>query len=131
MKKIIALSSVVGYLFTPVSALASIDVTVTPPKQGVSPTTPLGDVISNALTIIFIFAALAVLFFLVIGAFQWITSGGDKEKVGNARKGIVAALVGLALLALAFLIVNIVAQILGFGSLTQFTIPTLGQTPIR
>src|SRR5437773_889592 len=40
------------------------------------------DFIQKVLTLAFIIAVIVVLFMLVWGAFEWITSGGDKEAVG-------------------------------------------------
>ncbi|OGE26818.1 hypothetical protein A3H85_01285 [Candidatus Daviesbacteria bacterium RIFCSPLOWO2_02_FULL_40_8] len=131
MRKVLASASVVGFLATVTSALAvvtpTIGVQLKPPTQGINPGTPVGTLLSNALTIIFVIAALAVLFMLIIGAFQWITSGGDKEKVGKARDRITQALVGLAILALAFLITVVVGQVLSINILDIKSIPTLDQ----
>lgn len=95
---------------TPTPAVR-IDISV--PTEGINPQTPFGIIINNIFTIVFIIAALAVLFMLILGAFQWITSGGDKEAVGKARSRITHALIGLAVLALAFFIIQIVGSILG------------------
>lgn len=97
---------------------------------GVDPTTrSLGDVISNALLIVFIAAGLAVLVYLIIGAFKWITSGGDKEAIGKARGTIVNALIGLAILALAFFITVLFGQILNINILNFGELPTLNSQP--
>jgi len=89
------------------------------PAQGINPGTDPRIIITNAITIVFVVAVLAVLVFLIIGAFKWITSGGDKEAIKGARSSIVAALVGLAVLALAFVIARVVGAVLGidFGNL--------------
>ena len=109
----------------PLLGYADIPVTVNV-NNGVNPApSNLGTVISNAITIAFIVAALVVLFFLILGAFQWITSGGDKERINKARGTIVSALIGLAILALALLIVNVVSTILNIPLISSFSIPTL------
>lgn len=83
---------------------------------GVDPTkTNIGTLIASALQIIFIAAALAVLAYLVWGAFKWITSGGDKDAIGKARGTIVNALIGLFILALAFFITVLAGHIVGFN----------------
>lgn len=89
----------------------------------------IGDVISNALLIVFIAAGLAVLIFLIIGAFRWITSGGDKDAIAKARGTIVNALIGLAILALAFFITVLFGQILNINILQPGVLPTLNDTP--
>lgn len=95
------------------------------PPIGIRSDVGLATLITNALTIAFIAAAILVLFFLVIGAFRWITSGGDKEAVAGARKQIVAALVGLAILALAAVIIVVVGQILNIDIFNIKRLPSL------
>jgi hypothetical protein len=96
--------------------------------RGVNPTRPVGTVLTNALTIIFILGALVVLFMLVIGAVQWITSGGDKEAVGKARSRITHALIGFAILALAAFLVTVVGQIVNINIFNLQCIPNLNVT---
>ncbi|MBI2314685.1 hypothetical protein HYU93_01330 [Candidatus Daviesbacteria bacterium] len=55
-------------------------------------------------------------------AFEWITSGGDKEAVGKARGRIINALIGLAVLAVAFALANVAARFTGLN-LFDLTIP--------
>lgn len=90
------------------------------------PNVTVGNLVSNGLKIAFIFASLAVLVFLIWGAFDWITSGGDKEKIAGARRKIVNALIGLALLALASFIVSLFGQIVGINPLNMGFLPRLG-----
>lgn len=96
-----------------------------------NPNASPGAIISNALLILYILGGLTVLVFIVWGAFDWITSGGDKEKVSNARKKITNSLIGLAILSLAAFIVSLFGQIVGFNPLspTSPPLPTLGDTP--
>lgn len=97
-----------------------------PENQGIAASTSPSTILTNALSIIFAIGALAVLFFLIWGAFNWITSGGDKEKVAGARKTISNALIGLAILALAGLIVAAFGGIVRLNPFAIETIPTLG-----
>lgn len=131
MKKLAAAVSGIGYLLTTsvvmAQASSSIPVGIDTPQAGINPATSIGTILSNVLTIIFVVAALAVLFMLIWGAFQWITSGGEKEAVGKARGRIIAALVGLAVLALAFLITRVVGQLVNIDVLNLKNLPTLQQ----
>lgn len=126
-KKLAAIIATSTFFAAAASVFADIDVGIKAPPQGVNPSTPVGTLLTNVLTIIFVVAGLAVLFMLLWGGFQWITSGGEKEKVDAARKRITNALIGLAILALAFLVVNVVGQILNINILNLQKIPTLGQ----
>lgn len=126
MRRIALATASVAMFLTPALAFAAgVPIQIIPPNEGVNPYTSVGTVLSNGLTIIFIVAALAVLFMLIWGAFQWITSGGDKEKVGAARGRITNALIGLAVLALAFLITVVVGRIVSIDLLNLKVIPSL------
>ncbi len=74
--------------------------------------------LNNVITLIYIVAAVIFVFMFLIGAVQWILSGGDKEAVTNARKRIIHAIIGISLLALAFLIIKIVGTVTGFTFFT-------------
>lgn len=86
----------------------------------------VGVVIRNGITILFIIATIASLFFLIYGGIKWITSGGDKAALETARNTIVAAAIGLVLTFLSFFIVNIVLNFFGLPNVWTFVIPTLG-----
>lgn len=73
----------------------------------------LTDFISNALVLVFTIGAFLVLIMLIVGAYEWITSGGDKEAVGKARGRIINALIGLLVLAVAFALVRLIGQFTG------------------
>lgn len=59
-------------------------------------------------------AALVCLAMLIWGAFNYMTSGGNKTKTADARNRIIFAIVGLVLVSLSFAIAVIV-QNLVFG----------------
>lgn len=102
------------------------EVVISPPNVGVNPGASLSLIIGQVFTLIFSVAILVVLFFIIYGAFQWITSGGEKEAVGKARDRIINALIGLAVLALAFLIANIAGSILSIN-VFNLQLPHLGE----
>lgn len=133
MKKLAALSSAGLYLLNTVSVFAALDEkieitrpTIPNPTGGLNPLpvgfSTIGDFISNAMTLAFIFAVLAVLIMMIWGAFEWITSGGDKENVGKARGKIINALIGLAVLAVAFALFKVAGQFIGID-ISSFRIP--------
>ena len=51
-------------------------------------------------------AGIAAIFFLLLSGFQYITAGGDGEKAGKARAGIINAIIGIIILMAAFFIFN-------------------------
>lgn len=129
MKKIAFLTAAASFL-NPSVVWAQNNINIAPPAQGFK---TLGDAISKILTLSFIVALLGVLAMLIWGAFEWITSGGDKEAVGKARNRIISALVGLAVLAIVFALFRLTGQFLGFGISNDgniiFNIPTPSGAP--
>ena len=65
-------------------------------------------VIGNSLTIMFIIAAILAVIYLILGGIQWIQSGGDKQKVAQARNRITYAIIGLVVALCGFFIINVV-----------------------
>jgi len=134
--KIFSLITIVNFLFflvTPVNAQFINLGDKQPAGLGIkavgNPNANVGNITSNAVMILFIAGGLAVLVFLLWGAFDWITSGGDKEKIAGARRKIINALIGLALMALAAFIVTLFGQIVGFNPLNTPALPRLDQQP--
>lgn len=69
---------------------------------------------SNLITLFYVISMVVLIFMIVWGAFDWITSEGDKEKVGGARNKIINAIIGVMLLAAAFGIIRVLGQFTGF-----------------
>lgn len=89
-----------------------------PTPQGIA-TYSINAVLSFAITTILVVAILLTLFFLIYGGIDMISSGGDKQKVTNARQKLTFAIVGLIIVLLSFFIVNTIGNIFGitfFGS---------------
>ena len=86
----------------------------------------IGKVVGFVVTIAFVIAILVALFFLIWGGIKWITSGGDKGGVESARNQIVAAVIGLVIVFLAFFILNLVLQLFGL-SLFSLQLPNFQQ----
>jgi hypothetical protein len=71
-------------------------------------------------------AALVVLVFFVVGAFEWLTAGSDTKKVESARNRIMNAVIGMVLLVGSFTLLSFLSKVL-FGSdfnLLKLTFPT-------
>ncbi|MCL5784437.1 MAG: pilin [Patescibacteria group bacterium] len=74
----------------------------------------ISQVLTNVIQIIYIAAGIVFIFMVLISALQWIMSGGDKEAISKARGRLTYAIIGIVLLALAFLIIRLIGQITGF-----------------
>jgi len=75
----------------------------------------LGVFISNVIGFALIMAALASFGYLVMGGIQWITGGGDKGKIEEARNRITNAIVGLAIVAASWAIFLLLDHFLGLN----------------
>ncbi len=75
--------------------------------------TDIGQLISAAVGSIMIIAALLAFMYLLLGGIKWITSGGDKAGMEEARNKITHAIVGLIIVGAAWAIMNLVQNFLG------------------
>jgi hypothetical protein len=113
MKKLAALTSTATvFLTSAASAFAQTNqlIQISRPNVGYS---SIQAFINAGIRLIFVIALLAVLIMLIWGALQWIFSGGEKEAVGEARNRILHALIGLAVLAVAFALAALAGQFVG------------------
>lgn len=95
--------------------------TIEPPEAlknfiGKDPTgaTGLSRFFTNLVALMYVLAAVVLIFMLMWGAWDWMTSEGDKEKLESAKKKIVNALIGILLFAAAFAIIQVLGQFTGF-----------------
>lgn len=89
-------------------------------KKGGDPATAAGGIgafLNNVIQLIYSLSGVILIFMIIYAAIQWMSSGGDKEAIAKARARIIHAIIGIILLALAFLISKYVGIITGFPSL--------------
>ncbi len=70
--------------------------------------------LSNLIALIFSLAMIVLIFMILWGAFDWLTSGGDKEKLTNAQRKLINAFVGIVLFAVAFAVIGVLGKFTGF-----------------
>lgn len=68
----------------------------------------LGDVVTKIVVPIFSIATIIVTLYFLWGAWDWLVSEGDKQKVADARNKITQAIVGFLILILVFFILPFV-----------------------
>ena len=56
---------------------------------------------------------IALFIMLVIGGFKYLTSGGDPKRAESARNTLTYAILGLVLIALAYLILRFIREFTG------------------
>lgn len=71
-------------------------------------TSNLNSLISNVINVLSVVVGIVAIIMLIISGLKFITSGGETNAVASAKKGIIYALIGLAVVALAQVIVHFV-----------------------
>lgn len=71
-------------------------------------------ILNVVVILIYVIAANVFVFMILWSAFQWITSGGEKEKLTAARQRLTHAIIGIVILALAGVIITTIGKIVGF-----------------
>lgn len=74
---------------------------------------------------IILVGGLAFLLYFLLGGITWITAGGDKGKIEEARGKITQGLVGLAVLAASYVIIKFIETAIGLD-LLNISWPTSG-----
>jgi hypothetical protein len=69
-----------------------------------------------------IIGVISFIFMFLLGAFQWITSGGDKDALQKARSRISHALIGLLVLFSLYAVLYLLGAIFGIN-LVQLPLP--------
>ena len=116
MKKLIS-SAMVSVSMFPASVLAftTAQSTTAPAASGVTGVSDFYDVIQIAARWLVVFGIIIGAVFIVVGGIQYMTSGGDEEGTKAAKNKIIAGLIGIALVLLAYALVNIVGSFFGAG----------------
>ena len=69
------------------------------------------DIIENIIKLLAPAAAIAFLIMLIIGGFQFVTSGGDPKAAGAARTTLTYAVIGIVLVVAVWLILLLIQNI--------------------
>lgn len=86
------------------------------------------DIMSKIIGILTVSAALWFVIQFILGAFRWITSGGDAKAVEGARMQIIHAIIGMVIVFGALILLSVLGTIMGTDLLNLETI-IKGLTP--
>jgi type IV secretion system pilin len=66
--------------------------------------------VMNIVNVLLGFLGILAIIIILWGGFRWLTSGGNEEKVGEAKKIITAGIIGLVIIFTAYAIASFVIQ---------------------
>lgn len=98
-------------------------VNISPPSQ--VRITDFGKLFTGIVAFLLLVAFIMSFIYLILGGLSWVTSGGDKGNIEAARNKIIAAVVGLIIVAATWALFQIVGGAIGFNILGGFTVPRL------
>ncbi len=90
------------------------------------PYTDLGMMIGTLLQVAIIISGLAAFAFLLLGGFQYVTSGGDKTQAEAARDKITYAIIGMVIIAAAYAGARVIETIFGVSIVSGIKWPGPG-----
>lgn len=80
-------------------------------------------IISNIIGLLTPFAAIALLIMIVVGAYKFLTSGGDPKAVAGARSTLTYAILGVILVVVSWLVLVLI-QTVTKAPVTNVVFPT-------
>jgi hypothetical protein len=69
--------------------------------------------ISQVINIVLGFLGVIAVVIIIYAGFKWMTAGGNEDAVGESKKMIIQAIIGLVIIFLAWVIANFVIQQIG------------------
>jgi len=83
---------------------------------GYNTTTSAEMLIGNIIQIVLSLVGIFFLILVIIGGYQWMTAGGNEETLGKAKKRVVNATMGLAIVLAAYIISRFIIDVFLFAS---------------
>lgn len=77
------------------------------------PFSSIGDIVGKIVPFVFAFAGIGLLLMLIFSGFALLTSAGDAKKLESGKQRITHALVGFAIIFVAYWMVQLAGKIFG------------------
>lgn len=72
-------------------------------------------IIPGVIQLLLLVAFVLALVFLILGGISWVSSGGSKEGLENARKKVTYSIIGLIIILLSFFLVYTIGGMFGLN----------------
>lgn len=73
--------------------------------------------ISNILGVLTVLASLFFVIYFVVGAFEWVSSGGDKGKLEHARNRMTSGILGMVIIVASYSLLGLLSGLIGIDFL--------------
>jgi hypothetical protein len=96
--------------------LAQLNNPLTPslnPATGDAGVSKFSSLLATILSTMLVGASILFMFYFIMGAISWITSGGDKGKLEEARSSVTNAVVGLVVTFSVFAVISLIDLLFG------------------
>ncbi|MCL5774625.1 MAG: pilin [Patescibacteria group bacterium] len=77
-------------------------------QSGILGSKNLVELITKSINLLLYLGGAIAVLFVIIGGYQYLTSGGNEEAAEKGRKTVTNAIIGILLMALAYTIINVV-----------------------
>ncbi len=86
---------------------------------GLNSSQSLPELIANVIRLMLLFAGAIAVVFVIIGGYQYLTSGGNEEAAEKGKKTLINAIIGVVVIILAYVIINVIVNLVstpgGYG----------------
>lgn len=82
--------------------------------------TQLSSILSTIVTTLTVVGGLAFVIYFTLGGLKWLSAGGDKTKVDEAKTQMTQGVIGLVAMVAGLFVVGIVGNVLGIDYLNPF-----------
>jgi hypothetical protein len=76
----------------------------------------LGTIVSSLLPLLYTIAGIALLIYMIMAGFKFLTSAGDAKKTESAKSALTAALIGFIIIVVAYFLTQLVNTIFHLGT---------------
>ena len=81
--------------------------------SGLNSASSLSQLIVGIVNIMLLFAGSIAVIFVIVGGYQYVTSGGNEEQAEKGRKTLVNAIIGIVIIVLAYVVINVISNLVG------------------
>lgn len=91
-------------------------------KQEAATISCLEPLFENVATAVTSFVGVVLFIVLIVSGFTYLTAGADPKKMEKAKGSLSGALLGLVIVALAYLIIQFISEFTGVNSIKNFNV---------